>query len=63
MSGPGERPGNAVPRAANPEDRLDSWKEIANYLQRTVRTVQRWEQTRGLPVYRLPGGSAAVSVR
>ena len=37
----------------SPEDRLDSWKEIACYLKRGVRTVQRWEQANGLPVYRL----------
>src|SRR5579863_4359409 len=36
-----------------PEDRLDSWKEIAAYLKRGVRTVQRWERASGLPVYRL----------
>lgn len=35
---------------------LNSWKEIAAYLERDVRTVMRWEETRGLPVYRLPGG-------
>jgi Tol biopolymer transport system component len=33
--------------------RLDSWKEIAAYLGRGVRTVQRWEQEEGLPVHRL----------
>jgi tetratricopeptide (TPR) repeat protein len=32
--------------------RLDSWKEIASYLGRTVRTVQRWERDEGLPVRR-----------
>lgn len=32
--------------------RLDSWKEIADYLAREVRTVQRWEQTERLPVHR-----------
>src|SRR5205814_2457126 len=36
----------------NSADRLDSWKEIANYLRRDVRTVQRWEKKEGLPVYR-----------
>lgn len=40
-------------------DRLDSWKEIAGYLGRSVRTVQRWEAERGLPVHRIPGGEAA----
>jgi len=29
---------------------LDSWKEIAVFLRRGVRTVQRWEKTEGLPV-------------
>src|SRR5712692_1693832 len=33
-------------------DRLDSWKEIAVYLDREVRTVQRWEKREGLPVHR-----------
>ncbi|MGE5325310.1 MAG: tetratricopeptide repeat protein [Actinomycetota bacterium] len=36
----------------NPVDRLDSWKEIASFLRRDVRTVQRWEKKEGLPVYR-----------
>jgi Tol biopolymer transport system component len=31
---------------------LTSWKEIAAYLQRDVRTVQRWEKKEGLPVHR-----------
>jgi hypothetical protein len=34
------------------DDRLDSWKEIASHLKRTVRTVQRWEKEEGLPVRR-----------
>lgn len=34
------------------DDRLDSWKEIAVYLKRDVRTVQRWEKREGLPVHR-----------
>src|SRR5678815_4311926 len=38
---------------AGPEDRLDSWKAIAAYLGRGVRTVQRWEREEGLPVHRL----------
>src|SRR6266700_1128454 len=37
---------------SHPADRLDSWKEIAAYLRRDVRTVQRWEKKEGLPVYR-----------
>ena len=31
---------------------MESWKAIANYLQRDVRTAQRWEQEEGLPVHR-----------
>jgi hypothetical protein len=34
---------------------LNSWKEIANYLGRGVRTVQRWEAQLGLPVHRPAG--------
>src|SRR5215813_11197614 len=34
------------------EDRLDSWKEIAKYLKRSVRTVRRWEADESLPVHR-----------
>jgi tetratricopeptide (TPR) repeat protein len=33
-------------------DRLDSWKEIASYFRREVRTVQLWEKREGLPVHR-----------
>ena len=35
--------------------RLDSWKEIAEYLGRDVRTATRWE-AQGLPLHRVPGG-------
>jgi TolB-like protein/Tfp pilus assembly protein PilF len=35
-----------------PERRLDSWKEIAAYLNRDVTTVQRWEKREGMPVHR-----------
>lgn len=33
-------------------NRLNSWKEIARYLDRQVRTVQLWEKFEGLPVHR-----------
>ncbi len=33
--------------------RLDGWKSIASYLDRDIRTVQRWEASEGLPVHRL----------
>ncbi len=32
--------------------RLNGWKEIAEYLGRAVRTVERWERELGLPVHR-----------
>lgn len=35
------------------EIRLESWKEIANYLKRDVTTVRRWEKEFALPVRRL----------
>src|SRR6266446_7355416 len=35
-----------------PGKKLDSWGEIASYLRREVRTVQRWEGTEDLPVHR-----------
>ena len=45
---------DASDRAAelSPDDRLESWKEIATYLDKEVRTVQRWEKVAGLPVHR-----------
>lgn len=35
-----------------PGEHLDSWKEIAAYLNRDVTTVQRWEKREGMPVRR-----------
>lgn len=35
-----------------PSNQLDSWKEIAAYLNRDVTTVQRWEKREGMPVHR-----------
>ena len=49
VAGPDQTPRPPVPPAS---DRLDSWKEIATYLKREIRTVQRWEQREGLPVHR-----------
>ncbi len=49
----GEPPSGASPRdGMAPEDRLDSWKEIAAYLKRDVTTVQRWERREGMPIRR-----------
>ncbi|MGB6688076.1 MAG: hypothetical protein WBE76_09575 [Terracidiphilus sp.] len=42
-----------TPSAEKPaEKHLDSWKEIAAYLNRDVATVQRWEKREGMPVHR-----------
>lgn len=38
--------------AVRRSDALQSWKEIASYLKRGVRTAQRWERLAGLPVRR-----------
>jgi TolB-like protein/Tfp pilus assembly protein PilF len=46
-SGPG-----MTPPVRPPKDHLDSWKEIAAYLNRDVTTVQRWEKREGMPVHR-----------
>ena len=47
------RSGSALePETSRREDRLDSWKEIAVYLNRSVRTLYRWEKDEGLPVHR-----------
>ena len=40
------------PPVKTPEERLDSWKEIAAYLKRDVTTVQRWEKRERMPVHR-----------
>lgn len=40
-------------RAAHSPVRLNSWKEVAAYLDRSVRTAARWEREGHLPVHRL----------
>jgi hypothetical protein len=39
--------------SAGHQSLLNSWKEIAAYLGRGVRTTQRWETNLGMPVHRL----------
>lgn len=39
---------------------LTSWKEIANHLGKSVRTVQRWERSFHLPVRRLDAHNAWI---
>jgi Tol biopolymer transport system component len=48
----GEPNAGTQPSVGPPEDWLDSWKEIAAYLNRDVTTVQRWEKREGMPVRR-----------
>ncbi len=43
-------------QAAEKPQMLNSWKEIASFLDRGVRTVQRWEQELQLPVHRIGKG-------
>lgn len=51
---------NPFPTATH--DVLNSWKEIAEYLDRGVRTVQRWEADLGLPVRRPRGKSRSAVI-
>ena len=41
---------------------LDSWKQIAQYLHRDVRTCYRWARELGLPVYRIDDKSPKSKV-
>lgn len=48
---------------SSPEGRIfSSWKEIAAFLGRGVRTVQRWEKTLGLPIGRPNGYGSNIVV-
>ena len=58
------RPGTSALKVDNHTDSatvLTSWKDIARYMGKGVRTVQRWEQDFGLPVRR-PHGSNKKAV-
>ena len=53
----GSTPGTAmVQTLRSSTGTLNSWKEIAQYLDRGVRTIQRWERGLGLPVHRIGKG-------
>ena len=43
---------DTLPSEKPAQNRLDSWKEIATYLNRDVTTVQRWKKREGMPVHR-----------
>lgn len=47
-----------IPAGGQPR-RLDSWKQIAEYLRRDVRTAMRWE-SQGLPLHRVGGTGRSV---
>ena len=40
--------------------RLDGWKSIAEHLDRSCRTIQRWNEVYGLPVHHLGGDKSPV---
>jgi TolB-like protein/Tfp pilus assembly protein PilF len=48
--GDSEQVVTSIPGDVKP--RLNSWKEIASYFNRDVRTVQLWERKEGLPIHR-----------
>lgn len=48
----------AAPESGRRE--LAGWKEIADYLRMNVRTAQKWEAEKGLPVRRYPGEKGRV---
>lgn len=43
-----------------PRSELSSWKEVAAFLRVSVRTAQKWEREKGLPVHRMPGSAGRV---
>lgn len=45
-------PATSEPQESRTGKRLESWKEIAAYFKRDVRTAKRWEKDEGLPVHR-----------
>ena len=55
----GERESQVMAAESRP---LRGWKEIAAYLDASVRSVRRWEKHRGLPVHRVPSSSGRDTV-
>jgi len=47
-----EANGNAPQQDQGTPARLESWKEIAAYLQRDAKTARSWEKEEGLPIHR-----------
>lgn len=46
-------PEHKSPEASLNHDRLNGWKEISNYLGKSVRTSQRWERILAMPIHRI----------
>lgn len=42
----------SLPMIPQETERLDSWKQIAAYLNKSERTVRRWHEVEGLPVHK-----------
>ena len=51
-----------IPKAVEGTQFLSGWKEVANYLGKGVRTVQRYERELGFPVRRPAGKSHAAVI-
>jgi predicted DNA-binding transcriptional regulator AlpA len=41
---------------------LNSWKEVAQYVGRSTRTLQRWERELGFPIHRPQGKQRSAIV-
>ena len=52
---------NSPDKGSSAGRELTSWKEIAHYLGINIRTAQKWERERALPVRRIPGPRGRVS--
>jgi hypothetical protein len=52
-----------TPSSYPPDHQLNNWKEIAAYLGKSTRAVQRWEQEFGLPVHRIPGSRVVFAFK
>jgi tetratricopeptide (TPR) repeat protein len=51
---------STVPRPPEPDDRIETWKQIGVFFGKDERTVKRWERERHLPIHRLPGDRGGV---
>jgi hypothetical protein len=52
--------GNSTVIGAEARPVLSSWKEIATYFGKGIRTVQRWERNLGLPIRRPNGHNNGI---